>query len=48
MLYQLLHHVNRNIAVLMVLFAVVSVPIAMVSIANKLEVLTLLNGASYL
>lgn len=47
-LYQLLQQVDRNIAVLMVVFAVVSVPIAMVSIANKLEVLSLLSGAGYL
>ena len=47
-LYQLLQQVHRNIAVLMVVFAVVSVPIAMAAIANKLEVLDLLAGAGHL
>lgn len=47
-LYQLLQRVHRNIAVLMVVFAVVSVPIAMTAIANKLEVLDLLAGAGHL
>ena len=47
-LYQLLQQVNKNMAVLMVVFAVVSVPIAMVSIANKLDVLSLLDRAGYL
>ena len=47
-LYQLLQQVNRNIAVLMVSFAAVSVPIAMVSIANKLDVLSLLTRVEYL
>lgn len=47
-LYCLLHRVNKNVAVLMVAFAVVSVPISMVSIANRLEVLSLLSGADYL
>lgn len=47
-LYKLLQQVDRSIAVVMVVFAVVGVPIAMVSIANKLEVLDLLRGAGYL
>lgn len=47
-LFQLLQHVNKNVAVLMVAFAVVSVPISMASIANRLDVLSLLNGAGYL
>ena len=47
-LYKLLQQVDRSIAVVMVVFAVVSVPIAMISIANKLEVLDLLHGARYL
>ncbi len=48
MLYQMLHYVSKNAAVLMVAFAVVSVPIAMVGIAYKLDVLSLLSGAGYL
>ncbi len=47
-LYQLLQRVNKNVALLMVAFAVVSVPIAMTSIANRLGVLSLLSGADYL
>jgi hypothetical protein len=47
-LYQLLQRVNKNVAVLMVAFAVVSVPISMASIANRLDVLSLLSGAGYL
>jgi len=39
-LYQLLQQVNRNVAVLMVVCAVVSVPISMLSIANRLDVLS--------
>jgi hypothetical protein len=47
-LYQLLQQINKNAAVLMVVFAVVSVPISLVSIVNRLDVLTLLSGAGYL
>lgn len=47
-LYRLLRKVNKNVAVLMVIFAVVSVPISMVSIANRLDVLSLLSDAGYL
>ncbi|MHB8911890.1 MAG: DUF4386 domain-containing protein [Lysobacter sp.] len=47
-LYRLLHRVNKNAAVLMVVFAVVSVPISMVGIVHRLDVLTLLSGAGYL
>ena len=47
-LYKLLSPVRTNAAVLMVAFAVVSVPISFVSILNKLDILTLLSGAEYL
>ena len=47
-LYKLLKPVDRNLAVLMVVFAVVTVPISLVSIVNKLDVLSLLSGADYL
>lgn len=47
-LYQLLQQINKKVAVLMVALAVVSVPIAMVSIAYRLDVLSLLSGAGYL
>lgn len=47
-LYLLLRQVNRNIAAQMVALAVASVPITIAAIANRLDVLTLLGGASYL
>jgi Domain of unknown function (DUF4386) len=47
-LYRLLEGVDRNVAVLMVVLAVVSVPIAFVSQAHYLDALTLLSGADYL
>ncbi len=47
-LYKLLSPVGQNAAVLMVAFAVVSVPISFVNMLNKLDILSLLNGADYL
>jgi hypothetical protein len=47
LLYRLLSPVNRNAAALMVLFAVVNVPIALLSIAAKLDILSLLDGAGH-
>ena len=47
-LYRLLSSVNRSIAILMVAFAVMSVPLDFVINLNKLDVLTLLSGADYL
>lgn len=47
-LYKLLQPVNRNAALLMVAFAVVSVPISLVNLWHKLDVLSLLSGADYL
>jgi len=46
--YRLLSHVSQNIAVLMVIFAIVSVPISLGNMVNKIEVLTLLSGKAYL
>jgi hypothetical protein len=46
--YRLLSHVSLSGAVLMVLLAVVSVPIALGNLVNKLDVLTLLSGKAYL
>ena len=43
-LYKLLRPVQQSIAALMVALAVVSVPIALVSLANRLDVLDMLNG----
>ncbi len=47
-LYRVLERVDRNVAVLMVVLAVVSVPIAFVSHAHYLDALTLLSGADFL
>lgn len=47
-LYRLLSPVSKTPAVVMVALAVVSVPISLINLLNKQEVLTLLSGASYL
>ena len=47
-LYKLLKPVNKNLAVLMVVFILVAVPIAMLNELNQFAVLLLLNGADYL
>lgn len=47
-LYKLLRDVGREAAVLMVAFAVVSVPISFVSLQSKLDMLSLAGGADYL
>lgn len=47
-LYKLLSPVNKTHAVLMVAFAVVSVPISLVNILHKFSVLTLLSKTNYL
>jgi uncharacterized protein DUF4386 len=44
-LYRLLHKVNRNAALLMVVLVIVSIPISFANVANKLDVLSLLGGA---
>lgn len=46
--YRLLAHENQNVAVLMVLFAVVAVPISLGALVNTLHVLTLLSSKAYL
>ena len=48
LLYKLLKPVNKNIAVLMVIFILLGVPIAMLNELNQFAVLLLLNGAGYL
>ncbi len=45
-LYQLLKPVNKNMAVLMVIFLLLGVPIAMLNELNSAAVLLLLNGAA--
>jgi hypothetical protein len=47
-LYKLLKPVNKNIASLMVIFAMVSVPISMLNELNHFAVLLLSSGAGYL
>lgn len=47
-LYQLLKPVNRNMALLMVIFILLGAPIAMLNEINKFAVLLLLSGAEHL
>ena len=47
-LYKLFKPVNKNHASLMVIFALVGVPIAMLNTLNRIAALLLLNGADYL
>ena len=47
-LFKLFKQVNENHASLMVIFALVSVPIAMLNTLNRVAALLLLNGADYL
>ena len=47
-LYKLLKTVNKNHASLMVIFALVGVPIAMLNTLNRIAALLLLSGADYL
>ena len=47
-LYKLLGPVNKNHALAMVILAVVSVPISLVNLLNKYEILNLISKADYL
>jgi hypothetical protein len=47
-LYVLLKPVNKNLALLMVIFVLVSVPIAMLNLLNQFAALLLLSGVDYL
>ena len=47
-LYKLLKPVNKNLAVLMVIFSLVGIPIAMLSMLNQSAALLLLSGADYM
>ncbi len=47
-LFDLFKDVNRNIAVLMVVFSVVSIPFSLFNLVDKINVLTLLSGAQFL
>jgi hypothetical protein len=44
----LLHSVNRQAAVLMVVFAVAGIPLSFFAVVKKLDALSLLSGAEYL
>ena len=47
-LYKLLKPVNKNQALLMVIFALVGIPIVMLNLLNQFAALLLLSGAGYL
>src|SRR5690606_15088720 len=47
-LYRLLSRVDREVAVLMVALAVVSVPLSLYNLSHKLDVLSLLGDSSHL
>src|SRR5688500_2047452 len=47
-LYKLLEPVNKTMAALMVILAVITVPVSFINILNKFDVLTLLSGAGYI
>ncbi|MBS9464061.1 DUF4386 domain-containing protein [Flagellimonas sp. 389] len=47
-LYELFKGINKNVALLMVVLAVVSIPISFANMVHKLDILTLLSGAEYL
>ncbi len=47
-LYKLLHQISKSHAILMVVFALISVPISFINILNKFSVLTLIGKAEYL
>lgn len=47
-LYKLLHKVDKNLSILMVIFVIVSVPINMLNLLNEFSSLHLLSGAEYL
>jgi hypothetical protein len=47
-LYKLLKPVNKNYAVLMVVFALIGIPISMLNTLNRVAALVLLNGADFL
>jgi len=47
-LYKLLEPVNKSMALIMVIFVLIAVPIAMLNKLNQFAVLQILNGADYL
>jgi hypothetical protein len=47
-LFKLLKPVSRNLALLMVIFSLIGIPIAMLNLLNQFAALLLLSGANYL
>ncbi len=47
-LFKLFQEINRDVAVMMVVLSVVSVPVSLFNMVNKVDVLTLLSHASFL
>ncbi|MEW6983963.1 DUF4386 domain-containing protein [Colwelliaceae bacterium 6471] len=47
-LYKLFESVNKNVAIAMVALSVISVPISLFNMVNKVDVLTLLSNAQFL
>ena len=47
-LYKLLNHVNKNHALLMIIFVLIGVPIASLNMLNQFAALLILGGANYL
>ncbi|TMP78019.1 DUF4386 domain-containing protein [Pseudoalteromonas phenolica] len=47
-LFKLFQGINRDVAVMMVVLSVVSVPVSLFNIVHKVDVLTLLSNASFL
>ena len=47
-LYKLLHQVHKTYAIAMVILAVISVPVSLINLLNKVNVLTLIGKAQYL
>ncbi len=46
-LYRLLNSINKTVAILMVVFAVISVPLSLGNLINLLDILSLINGAEH-
>ena len=47
-LYRLLRHINENLARLMVLFVLLSIPVSLINLQNQLTILSLVQQANYL
>lgn len=47
-LYKLLKDVNKNMAIIMVILAIISVPMYFINVQNELSILSLINNPDYL